>query len=428
MRWWYQLRASDRPRIIFEHVLAFLRELDGLDRKRWRVQDSAQTASVECRETGARVRCLGSDPRRLHGIAPWLVLADEPAQWLPGQSDAARAALDTSLGKVEGGIFVALGTKPATEDHWFSRLLAGSADYFQEHAARREDPPFRRRTWKKANPSLDFMPALERKIRAEARDAKVDPGALASFRALRLNLGTEDTAAAFLIEVDQWLGVEVPRAELPPATGPCCWGVDLGATAAGSAVAAHWPRSGRFECFMAFPEKPGLGDRGLRDGVGGLYGTMAARGELLQLGTFTTDVPALLRVALTRFGAPASITADRWREGELREALQASGVPLARLIFRGQGFKDGSEDVRAFRRTVADGRLRTEESLLMRSALRSARVVGDPAGNWKLAKKHEGGRRERSRDDAAAAGILAVASGTRLRDRPAPRLRAVVVR
>ena len=31
--------------------------------------------------TGARVRCIGSDPRRAHGLAPVLVLADEPAQW-----------------------------------------------------------------------------------------------------------------------------------------------------------------------------------------------------------------------------------------------------------------------------------------------------------------------------------------------------------
>ena len=31
-------------------------------------------------KTGARVRCIGSDPRRAHGLAPVLVLADEPAQ------------------------------------------------------------------------------------------------------------------------------------------------------------------------------------------------------------------------------------------------------------------------------------------------------------------------------------------------------------
>ena len=51
------------------------------DRARWKVWDTAQQARVEDRVTGARVRCIGSDPRRAHGLAPVLTLADEPAQW-----------------------------------------------------------------------------------------------------------------------------------------------------------------------------------------------------------------------------------------------------------------------------------------------------------------------------------------------------------
>ncbi len=31
--------------------------------------------------TGATIRAIGSDPRRTHGLAPVLVIADEPAQW-----------------------------------------------------------------------------------------------------------------------------------------------------------------------------------------------------------------------------------------------------------------------------------------------------------------------------------------------------------
>ena len=42
-----------------------------------------------------------------------------------------------------------------------------------------------------------------------------------------------------------------------------------------------------------------------------------------------------------------------------------------------------------------------------------ARAVGDPAGNWKLAKHSQGGRRVLARDDAAAAAVLAVAVGRR---------------
>ena len=78
--------------IAFEHVVAFMD--DKLkDRKRWRVWQTGQLAQIEDRETGAKVRCLGSDPRRAHGLAPSLLLLDEPAQWPPstGEKDVVGA-------------------------------------------------------------------------------------------------------------------------------------------------------------------------------------------------------------------------------------------------------------------------------------------------------------------------------------------------
>ena len=50
---------------------------------------------------------------------------------------------------------------------------------------------------------------------------------------------------------------------------------------------------------------------------------------------------------------------------------------------------------------------------LLAAAMSEARCAVDPAGNAKLAKGKEGGRRMRARDDAAAAAILAVAIGVR---------------
>ena len=77
------------------------------------------------------------------------------------------------------------------------------------------------------------------------------------------------------------------------------------------------------------------------------------------------------------------------------------------------GFQDGAADVRAFRRACADGKVTPTPSLLLRSAMSEARTVSDPAGNAKLSKGSQGGRRLRARDDAAAAAILAVAAGVR---------------
>ena len=329
--------------ICFQHVIAFMG--DKLkDRDRWRLWQSGQLAKIEDKETGASVRCLGSDPRRAHGLAPSLVLADEPAQWPPSTGERMLSALTTSMGKQMDSKLIALGTRPSGADHWFAKMLAGTSDYAQCHAADPDAPPFHKRTWVTANPSLSHMPDLLAAIRKEAAHAKTDPALLAGFRALRLNGGTSDTEDAVLVEAGTWAGIE-GEAE---TAGPCTWGCDLGTSAAMSAVACYWPATGRLETVAAFPVEPTLGERGLRDGVGGLYQQCADRGELIQTGQRAVDLGGLLQDALQRFGRPARIVADRWREAELRDALDKAGVPPAALEIRGQGFKDGAEDVRAF--------------------------------------------------------------------------------
>ena len=86
---------------------------------------------------------------------------------------------------------------------------------------------------------------------------------------------------------------------------------------------------------------------------------------------------------------------------------------LATWLSVGKVSSDGGVDLEAFRRSCLSGKVTPEVSLLLRSAMREARSIADPAGNEKLCKATEGGRRLRARDDAAAAAILAVAEGSR---------------
>ena len=113
--------SFEQARIAFEHCLAFMGDKLG-DKSVWKVWDTAQQARIENRETGAMVRCIGSDSSRAHGHAPSLVLADEPAQWGP-HNDRMLAALKTAAGKQPGSRFIALGTRPADPEHWFSKML-----------------------------------------------------------------------------------------------------------------------------------------------------------------------------------------------------------------------------------------------------------------------------------------------------------------
>ena len=402
--------SFEQARICFEHVLSFMRErYDLSDGREWRIWDSANNARIERKSNGARVKCIGSDPARAHGLAPVLALLDEPAQWEPSTSERMLAAIMTASGKLPESRIISLGTRPADAEHWFAKMLGGGADYAQVHAASAEDGRFDRRTWAKANPSLRYMPDLLAAIVREAGKAKLDPSALASFEALRLNTGVSDVVRQVLLSAETWQRIEGDV----PAEGRPVWGVDLGTSAAQSCVAAYWRASGRLECLGAFPSQPGLAERGLRDGVGRLYVECANRGELIHAGEYAVNISELMRAAMERFGPPTAVASDHWREDQLREALKAAGVPLASLELRGMGFKDGAADVRAFTRACLEDKVTPVPSLLLASAMAEARTIIDPAGNAKLCKGTEGGRRLRARDDAAAAAILAVALGNR---------------
>ena len=403
--------SFDQGRIAFNHTFAFLEQKghDLSNRKKWRVQDSTNRATIENRATGASVRIVGSDPKRAHGLAPVLVICDEPAQWPATTADAMHAALKTALGKIPGSRMIALGTRPASPDHFFQKMLDGGAAYAQCHAAAPDDPVFQVRTWHKANPSLRYMPYLLERIRLEAADAKRDSALLPQFKALRLNLGVSDVEVQLLIDSDTWRQCEGAAER----SGAYTLGLDLGTSAAMSAAAGYWHESGALDVVACFGGIPGLPERGLSDGVGRRYQDFYNRNELILSDGRVSKLSDLMSAVLDRWGAPAAIACDRWREDELRDTLDDMKFPRCQLVVRGQGYLDGGQDVREFRRAVLNGEVTPARSGLLRYAMSEARVVMDTSGNSKLAKKTEGQRRLRARDDAAAAGILAVAVGSR---------------
>ena len=368
--------SFDQGLLTWRHIRRFLQPAIEREPKRYRIQDSANRASITDLKTDAMLRVLGSDPARMHGLAPAMLILDELAQWPKSTLDRALAALETSRGKIPGSRLIAIGTRPASPDHAFQVMLDGSADYAQVHDTRPSDPPFRKKTWVKANPSLSRMPDLETAIRRESKLAKLDGQQLAQFKALRLNAGVSDTSEQILLEPDTWVRIEGDA----PADGDYCLGIDLGTNTAMSAAAAYWPSTSRLETFAVYPEIPNLAERGLRDGIGGRYVRMHERNELLIAGERVSDIGELLNECRRRWGVPSVAVSDRWREAELRQSLAAVGFPVVPLEARGQGFKDGAEDVRRFRRACLGGRVTPVESLLLRSALSEARVVGDASG------------------------------------------------
>ena len=107
---------------------------------RFRVNDSDNAAMIVDKETGAMVRVLGCDPRRMHGAAPKLLLLDELAQWPSTKISKSLAALKTSRGKIPGSRAFWIGTRPETAEHPFQKALDGlGVGYAQVHAATEAD-------------------------------------------------------------------------------------------------------------------------------------------------------------------------------------------------------------------------------------------------------------------------------------------------
>ena len=401
--------SFEQAKILFGALLAFTGTQGDFDKRLWRKHDTAQRASLEHLPTGCRVKAIASDPRRAHGLRPSLVIADEPAQWPSSTTDAMYAALNTALGKSPNSRLICIGTRSADSGHWFEKLLK-DADYSLCHAAEPEDDAFDEATWTKALPQLRRLPHLLKTFRDEAHAAERDAALLAQFRALRLNMGVSDVVVLYLLSPEQWLAAE----GLAEKSGPCFWAIDLGATAAMSAVSAYWPDTGRLDAVAAFPSNPPLKERERQDGVKpGLYQRMFDRGELLLLGDKVVPVAELLSAAQERLGYPDAIACDRWRLGELHDGMTTAAL-LAPVTPRGMGFKDGSEDVRLFKTSFLEGRVKPRQSLLLRSAVSETRLVQDPAGNSKIAKAGEGNRRRNGRDDPAVASVLAVALAERI--------------
>ena len=390
--------SFDQALISFRHVLHFLRPTFEKHKRRFRIQDSANRATITDRETGAMLRVLGSDPKRAHGLAPALVIGDELSQWPDTRIDAMISALSTSLGKIEGSRAIWIGTRPRTKTHPFARLLSGDLGYRQVHAARKDDPPYHRRTWLRANPGLSHLPDLERQIRKDARAARQDEAALQSFRALRLNLGVSEVVESVLLSIEDF--ERVCARPVPEREGRPICGLDLGESRAWSACVALFP-NGRIEALAVANGEVSIEGQEKRDRVpAGTYRKLFAAGLVTTDGT--RRVPRVETVVdRLRKWNPEVIVSDRFRYEELIDAKPPCPV-IARKLMP----SEWSYDIRALRTIAADGPLSCESGSrpLVEASLSVSEVRTDENGVSRLIKR---GDHNQARDDVSAALCLA---------------------
>lgn len=414
-------RTRDQGRIIWDFVAGFAASLP-LEIQRRLIYRRAPRLEIEFEGDGGGhvLRVIAADGKSALGGAPTMAILDERGHWAVDRGDELEHALLSGLGKRGGRAFL-ISTSASDDTHPFSRWIDDPAPgtFLQEHRPAPGLPADDMDSLLIANPgaphgigsSLEWLEAQAK--RAIARGGS----SLTSFRLYNRNERVSGESRDLLITLDEWLQCETDA--LPPREGGAVIGIDLGGSASMTAAAFYWPDTGRLECLGTFPSMPSLLDRGQADGVAGRYVEMRERGELTVLGDKTVPVaPWLVEVVRHVEGEHViAITADRYKQAELGEALARAGI-RAPVVWRGQGFRDGGEDCERFRRAAFDGQVRARPSLLLRSAFADAVTLRDPANNLKLAKARSMGR-----IDAAAASILAVAQGARIAAQPKAKAR-----
>ncbi|WBU53508.1 terminase large subunit [Paracoccus sp. SCSIO 75233] len=420
----FAARNRDQAKTAFQFLVGFIEGLSEEEQELFTIRRGSKLEVEYEGNGGGLARVIAADGKSILGGAPTLAVMDERAAWEREKGDNLENAILSGLGKRDGRALI-ISTSAPDDSNTFSRWLdePPPGTYVQEHRPAFGLPADDLDSLLQANPGAkEGIGSSPEWLVAQARRAIARGGsALSSFRNLNRNerVSTEDRSV--LVTVDEWLSSEADPDDLPPREGPVVLGVDLGGSRSMSAAAFYWPHTGRLEAVGTFPGNPSLANRGAADGVSGRYVEMQERGELFTLGDATVPPGPWLAEIVKRLDGitPACICGDRFRHAEFAEAMDKAGLSRVPFIWRGFGWKDGSEDIERFRRALFDGEVKGVPSLLLRSAMSDAITLIDPAGNAKLAKSRSLGR-----IDATAATVLAVAQGQRMIARPEGKRRA----
>ena len=305
---------------------------------------------------GARCNFLSSSNNSGHSVAADIAIFDELG--LVGDDKRQLIANFRSACSGRNGQFLALsirGFSPLFEE-MREAAKTNPKIYFQDHSTPEGADAFSEDVWHAANPGLASGIKSIEFMRDAAEMAKDNPSEEYFWRTLHLNQAGEPGKES-LVTVEDWKRCTAHTR--PVRGGKCVVAVDIGAANSMSAAAILF-ENGRLETLGVFPGEPSLIRRGKADGVGTRYVTMQKRGELsIQHGRRSVDVGefiAAVAVAVGEYQVSAFV-ADRFKQGEVEDALRLCDLRWRR-VWRGLGFRDGSEDVRAFQRGVLDERIR----------------------------------------------------------------------
>lgn len=217
---------------------------------------------VELPARGSRMQPLPAEEKYIVGGSPTLIVVDE----LGYVSHETYEAMQTSLGKTDGGLLFGMGTPGlgVTDSDsrpnlmWAMRTRALGSDpakgvVWVEFAAGPDDDPSKRRTWRKANPALGDLVGY--------REVELDFDTMppARFGQMRLGMWTQHETA--WMPIDTWSRLDVVGPAGTCADGTLvALGFDGSQSSDTTALVAHELTTGRLVVLGHWQRPPRVRD------------------------------------------------------------------------------------------------------------------------------------------------------------------------
>ena len=365
--------------------------------------------------TGSFFAALSADVPSKHGLSPSFVCVDELGQSV---SRDLLDTLETGMIKRVNPMLWIISTQAARDDMPMSQIVEyglrvrrGEIDdpsfHLVLHTAPATADPWKRSTWRMANPGLGDIVSLEHIARLARQAAKL-PSAEASFRNLVLNQRID--ATAHFLTASVWAACSGPVDASSLRGRPAFAGIDLGSTRDLTAlVTVFRDDDGAFDV-VPFFWLPGDDLREREDTDHAPYCQWRDQGILTTVPGKTMDYGVVARklAELNSVYHFQGIGFDRWKIADLRRELSAIGAELP-LIDHGMGFKDMRHAVDTLEKFAIDGNLRHAGNPLLAWCISNARTTADPTGARKLDKS----RSVTGRIDGAVALAVALSVATR---------------
>ena len=345
-----------------------------------------------------------------------LIVGDECGSWEVNRGSMMWDSIKTSIGKPDSNMRVILAStrSPATNGWWIDLLDGGSDPEAGIYVMQRQANP---KKWdkaselKKCNPLMWKHKQSRQVLLAERDKARNDPALKSQFMSYRCNIASADESV-MICSMSDWH--DVLKRPVQPRRGSPVLGIDLSGSRSWSACCALW-NTGRVEAIAQCPGIPDIRTQEARDRQKGVYSKLLETGHLqMQSGKRIPEIRTFLAYALNKFGHPHVIICDRFRIGELSDALEELGAAVE-IKARSLMPSETSDDIRRTRKFLLDSALNIEKNsrALLTHSVSVARVHIAPGGVERLKKP---GTNNTARDDVIFSLVLAAGQASRMLD------------